>query len=225
MNAAFIVILLIVIFAAIAMLNFYLAEQRRKELRTWASARGLSFQSCRDDSLAALHMGFSCFERGGNRYAYNIAQGANGQRSIQAFDYHYETKGSKGQTHHHRFSAVVVRAGLPLKPLSIRGETLFDGVGTFFGLGDIELESAEFNRRFHVTSPDRRWAFDALPQATMEFLLESPPFSIEIQYDCMIAHTGRVFSAPDFDAALNVLNGFLDRIPPTVLQELKDACK
>ena len=39
---------------------------------------------------------------------------------------------------------------------------------------EIEFESTEFSKEFHVKSPDRRWAFDVLSQATMEFLLALP---------------------------------------------------
>jgi len=167
---------------------------------------------------------FSCLSKGDHRYAYNIMQGKVRDRPILAFDWHYELGGDgKNETHNdHYFSAVIVQPGVVLKPLLIRSETFFDKIGEVFGLGAIELESAEFNRRFHVTSPDRRWAFDVLPQTTMEFLLASPHFTLEIQDFCILAHTGSVFSTAEFESALSVLNGFLDRIPPSVIQDLKD---
>jgi len=225
----FIVILIIAVigFIGFTLLSYYFAEKRREQLSRWAASRGLSFDAAKDSSMEDRYPGFACLREGDDRYAYDIMQGADQKqtRSICAFDYHYETYStdSKGnrQTHHYHFSAIVVDTGLPLRPLSIRSETFFDKIGEFLGHEDINLESAEFNRRFHVTSPDRRWAFDVLPQPTMEFLLESPRFALEIQNGCVLAYTKSTFSADEFESALGVVCGFLDRIPPSVLNELK----
>lgn len=216
---------IIVLFAIVAIIVFVASQigaaQRRKELSGWAAARGFSFDPNHDSDLRCRY-DFECFNRGHGRYAYNVMEGDDRGRRTIAFDYHYET--GSGKNHRtHRFSAVIVHTGLLLKPLSIRAETIFDKIGGILGFGDIELESAEFNSRFRVTSPDRRWAFDLLPQTTMEFLLASPDFSLEIENDCILAYNDSVFSTSTFESALNVIAGFLDRIPPSVLQELEKA--
>jgi hypothetical protein len=217
----FIVLIAIAVFLAIALANYFQSEGRRKELSRWAASRGFSFEPDRDDSLRNRYP-FACFDRGHSRYAYNILSGDDRGRRIVAFDYHYKTGSGKDETTH-RFSAVIVHTGLLLKPLSIRRETFFDKVSGFLGAGDIELESAEFNSRFHVASPDRRWAFDVLPQTTMEFLLESPDYSLELENDCVLAYNGSVFSTSALESALDVIAGFMDRIPPSVLKELEAA--
>ena len=53
-------------------------------------------------------------------------------------------------------------------------------MGEFFGFDDIDFESDEFSREFCVKAADRRWAFDVIHQATMEFLLAAPRFTIEL---------------------------------------------
>jgi len=222
----------IVIFAITAMLalllhvlNNYEAEKRKKALREWAQVRQLSFRHDRDYIMYLRYPQFSCLIQGSARYAYNIMQGTHGARPICAFDYHYETHstGSKGEprTHHHFFSVVVVEANLPLKPLLIRAKTFLDKVGEFLGLDDIDFELAEFSRQFHVTSPDRRWAFDVLHQQAIEFLLHAPRFALQFHDGCVVAYRNNVYSTGDFEAALEVVTGLLDRLPNSVLRELK----
>jgi hypothetical protein len=220
-----IIIIFVTLIIFLVALSAMQAKKRRDELQRWAATRGLSFSADSDSSIDDRFPNFPCLREGDDRHAFNVMQGAIGKRSILAFDYHYETHStdSKGHrtTHSHEFSAVIVRPGVPLRPLSIRGETFFDKVGAFMGFEDINFESAEFNRRFYVKSPDRRWAFDVLHQDTMEFLLEAPRFSLEMDESCVIAYRDSEYAPGDFEAALGVLEGILDRIPASILQDLK----
>ena len=58
----------------------------------------------------------------------------------------------------------------------------------------IEFESIEFNRRFFVSSPNRRWAYDVIHPRTMEFLLGSPPIAIEFGQGTVLACNVSTFS-------------------------------
>jgi len=223
----FFIVVGIAVVIGLVLLGQYQASKRKAELCNWAKMRGLTFRETSDSSMDNRYPFFSCLAQGDNRYADNIIDGRAREHSICAFDYHYETYStdSKGhrQTHHHAFSAVILTADVPMQPLSIRNETLFDKIGAFFGHEDINFESAEFSRVFCVKSPDRRWAFDVLNQHSMEFLLASPRFILELNSRFVIAYRDSVFSASDYDAALNVIVGLLDRIPKTVFDELKGA--
>ncbi|MEN6406831.1 MAG: hypothetical protein ABFC77_10195 [Thermoguttaceae bacterium] len=200
------------------------AAKRKKELCLWAARLGMSFSETRDSSFDDRYP-FSCLTKGDDRYAQNICRGRLHDRDATTFDYHYETHSTDGKghrtTYHHWFSAVMFSTQWSLKPLSIRTENLFDKIGAFFGLEDINFESAEFSREFCVASPDRRWAFDVLHQETMEFLLASPRFTLEMGGPHVIAYRENTFSVADFEAAANLLAGLLDRIPKTVLEEAK----
>ncbi len=126
---------------------------------------------------------------------------------ILGFDYHYQTYSySKNgrQTHHHYFSAAILQSPVPLKPLFIRPEGFLDRVAEFLGFDDIDFESLEFSRRFYVKSPDRRWAYDVIHQRTMEFLLASPPFTVQFDRASVIVYRDRIFSPAEFEAAAEV---------------------
>jgi hypothetical protein len=196
--------------------------QRKKALQAWAQARQLSFLADKDYSCESRFPYFSCLKQGNShsRYGFNHMWGSYRGREICAFDYHCTTGTGKSKKEK-CFSAVVVESDLPLKPLLIRGETFLDKVGEFFGLDDIDFESAEFSRQFHVTSPDRRWAFDVLHQQAMEFLLDAPRFDLQVHSGRVIAHREHLFSVGEFEAALDVVIGLLDQLPNSVVCELK----
>lgn len=229
MTAFFIAIVILAIVGAILAFVWSArqSEKRRKELAGWAQINGLKFLPDRDHSIGFRYQFFKALQRGNNRYAYNIMQGIPGKRLVCAFDYHYEThsRGSKRErrTHHHHFSALVVDAALPLKPLFIRPEGFLDKVTEFLGFDDIDFESAEFSRQFFVKSPDRRWAYDVLNQKTMELMLCYPRFYLEFQGSRVMAYYDkRKFSAGEFESALKVVTGILDYLPESVVRELKD---
>ena len=224
MEPVLIIGLFILVAAAIGVYGYYRREQRRKELAAWAETRGLQFDPGRYWDMDESYPAFSCLKEGNRRYAYNVMGGKRNDRVLLAFDYHYETysTNSKGhrQTHHHYFSAIIVETGLPLKSLVIRPEGFFDRITEFFGFDDIDFESAEFSRKFYVKSPDKRWAYDVIHQETMEFLLSSPTYTLEIDGPRVIAFRKSTFSTREFDEAIQLIEGVLDRIPQSVLQEL-----
>ena len=211
-------VLVIVVGAAVIGIAAWFSAKRRKELAAWASGKGLAFHPGRDHGFDERYRAFGCLRRGYSRCAYNIAEGDWNGRRLTAFDYRFVTgSGKNRQTH--RFSAIVLRSDVRLKPLRIRPENIFDRVTEFFGLDDIDFESAEFSREFHVKSSDKRWAYDVLHQRTMEFLLSMPRFSIELDGRHVIAWRNRRFNVETFESAIAVVEGVLDRLPEYVVHE------
>jgi len=221
--------LVIVVFIAFAILlavvGHLQARKRKKELAAWAQSRGLRCREGKDRSFDNYYGHLPCLCRGSNRYAYNIMEGEYNGRRLCAFDYHYETysHSSKGgrRTDHHRFSAVIFDTNLPLKPLFIRPEGVFDKLTEFFGFDDIDFELDEFSRKFYVKSPDRKWAYDVIQQSTMELLLRSPRFTLDFRGPHVIAFRNSMFSVAEFEAAVSLVEGVLDRMPEYLVRELK----
>jgi hypothetical protein len=211
-------IIVAIALTALIAIGVWRIAKRRKEIEAWAAGKGLSFLAGRDHGFDERYRAFGCLRRGHGRYAYNIAEGERNGRRLTTFDYRYVTgSGKNRQTHH--FSAVVLGSDVPLEPLAIRSENVFDRVTEFFGLDDIDFESAEFSREFHVKSPDKRWTYDVLHQRTMEHLLSMPRFSIEFDDRHVIAWRNRRFNVETFDSAIGVVEGILDRLPEYVVRQ------
>lgn len=208
------------------------ARKRKQAIRQWAASLGFSFSEGRNGAFDVLYPEFACFQQGKNQYAFNIAEGEFEGRQVCAFDYHYETTStttttdSKGrtstrtQTNHHYFSAVMVEPTLLLKALFIRPEGFFDKVSRFFGKDDLNFESAAFSRRYHVTAPDRRWAYDVLHGRAVEFLLEQPAYTIQFAPRRVLIMRGQSrLDAESFHAALRTVDTLLDMLPGYVKEQ------
>jgi hypothetical protein len=215
-----------IIIAVAIYYNHKRAEQRKKELSAWASTNNLSFDPDRRYGLDDEFNEFGVLRKGSDRYGYNFLEGTLREYGFLGFDYHYETHStdSKGrrQTHHHRFSAVILESKIPLKPLIIRPEGVFDKLKDFFGYNDIDFESAEFSKEFHVSAKDERWAYDVLHARAIEFLMAQTRYTIVFDRHHIIAYRGsRFFSSEDFADSANVVIGLLERLPEYVIQQQK----
>lgn len=215
--------ILVAVFITLGVLAAQAAKKRRLALAAWAQGCGLGFDPSRDGSIEQRFAEFSCLRHGDNRYAENRISGTFRGREMLAFDYHYETHStdSKGhrQTHHHRFSAVVMESPVPLQSLSIRPEGLMDKITEFFGAEDIDFESAEFSRKFFVKAPNRRWAFDVLHPRAMEMLLANPGFAIEMAPRRVMIRRGATFAPEQFAQAAGVAADLLDALPQYVVRQ------
>ena len=208
--------------------------KRQQQLAEWAQSRGLRFIPEEDPGIGSRFWSFDCLQWGDNRYGYNVMNGTFANRTICAFDYHFEMGANLSQhqgveeiintsnehliASRHNFSAVIVDTGLRLKPLFIRPERFVDKIADAGGYYDIKFESTDFNNQFHVKSSDRSWAYDVLTQATMDLLLQSCHFNIEFNGSQVIAYRNTTFTAGYFEEALQLLTGILDRLPESLVR-------
>ena len=221
MNPPILVIMgVIVVIVAVVLLA--IAQQKRERAReralaAWGREHGLVWSPGRRGDLDERYPVFDCLRRGSNRYGYNFIEGNLDGFPTQALDYHYETHStdSKGRqtTTHHQFSAVILRAPIILDHLFIRPEHFLDRVGEFFGLDDIDFESEEFSRAFHVKAPDRKWAYDVLHQRAMAFLLAQPRHSLAFGDDHVIIWRDTRFSPEEMATAARIGSGLLSMLP------------
>ncbi len=221
MGDFWIALLIALVAGAIAYWQYRAAQQRRQALQKWAASEGLTFDPGRDFTVDE-QFPFACLRQGSRRYAYNLTAGNWRGYPYLGFDYHYETYsyGKHGRrTHHHHFSAVVLKCPIPFRPLFIRPEGFLDKLTEFLGFDDIDFESLEFSRAFYVKSPDKRWAYDVLHPRTMEFLLNSPRFSLQFDGEYAIAYRSYRFSVEEFEQAAEVLRGIFERLPRYLVQE------
>jgi len=216
-QSLFIIVFIIVIVAVIVM-GYLSSAKRRKELLAWAASHGLSFTSDKEHGMDSRFSAFKCLQQGDSRYAYNITTGDWKGLAFLGFDYHYVTGSGKNRSTHN-FSAVVLGSPVPLKPLYIRREGFFDKITEFFGLDDIDFESAEFSRKFYVKAQDKRWAYDVIHQRMMEYLLSAPEFTLQFDFGAVIAWRNKCLDPEEFESAAELIRGMYDRLPDYVLKQ------
>ncbi|PID79263.1 hypothetical protein CSB20_10965 [bacterium DOLZORAL124_64_63] len=195
-------------------------RKRREELHRWAFRYGWKMLGHSRDDWASRYPGLALFGRGGGQVGDNIITGHFRGRAVTVLDYKYVTGSGNSRTTHH-FGVVLMETGFPVVPLEIRREHVFDKVGEFLGGGDIDFESAEFSRTFHVASSDRKWAYDVIHARTMEYLLGAPPFCIEFGFgEVAVYKMGRSRTA-DFEAQVEMAAKLIDLVPDFVVRQMK----
>ncbi len=183
------IFLVIIIFIVFAVMGSIAAKKRREALGVLAVRLGLTFDLDKDHGMDDRYGFLDALKQGSNRYAYNILSGVYKGRSIQAFDYHYETHStnSKGQrqTHHHHFSFFTLSLERDFMELKIGREGFFSKVAQAFGYDDIDFESHEFSRKFCVRSKDKKFAYDFCNAQMINYLLDNDDLNIEIERDAL----------------------------------------
>ena len=208
------------------------AKARREALATLAADLGCTFDPSNDGSHDDRYDMFSLFSRGHSRAAMNTIQGTvqlGGEPCGCRFgDYTYtETSGSGKNRRSTTYRVSYLLAHLPYlnaPGLSIRREHVFDKIGSMLGFDDIDFESAEFSRKFHVSSTDKRFAYDIVTAAMMEYLLaEGELWTIELKHGILLLTRGMgIWDPGRFRSGLAFVDGFLERWPEHVTRDLRD---
>ncbi|HVT30585.1 MAG TPA: hypothetical protein VHE81_21435 [Lacipirellulaceae bacterium] len=233
MDEQFVILLFIAGVIAVILVAIYSYQQQQKRLAEMAAlARELNWQFDpeSDYEFDNQYSQFSEFCQGSGRYAYNTLRGTvrlgGGAWPARMGDFHYETTSSDGKTthtDHHHLSYLLVELPYPALPdLRIRREGIFDAVAHVFGFTDINFESSEFSRRFHVKSSDKKFAYDVIHPAMMEFMLASNPPTIEIGRGCCCLTDGSgTWPAAEFREQLDWAEKFFNLWPKYLVADLK----
>ena len=147
---------------------------RKKEQDAFArQAAAWGFQYYAEDpwGLAKRYENtFDFFKEGSSRKAANILAGQMDGRDVLAFQYSYTTGSGDNQTTWN-YSAAILELPIQAPHLRLRGENLFDKVAAWVGHDDINFESAEFSRRYHVACDEPKFAHDFFHPRLIEYLL------------------------------------------------------
>ena len=199
------------------------SKKRRLDLGDMAEQMGMRFDPGKERSFDSRYPFFEALRKGKKRYAFNTLTGAFDGREIVGFDYHYETSSGSGKRRSrtsHYFSAVILACDVPISGLTIRPEGLFDRMKQFIGFDDINFESAEFSKRFHIASKDREVAYDVVQPETMDILLTSPRFHLHFEQGFVMAMRKERFQPGDYRDAIRLIDDILDRIPRSAHESL-----
>jgi hypothetical protein len=112
-----------------------------------------------------------------------------------------------------------------MRDLVIRREHIGDKVLGAIGFDDIDFESEEFSRRFHVQCGDKRLAYAVVHPRMMEFLLHADPPKIDItDGECLLYVSDRRRWKPDqFRRHLAWARQFFELWPEHLRRELGGA--
>ncbi len=225
------VVLLFLVVIAAAMYGAHIAQVKRREaLVALASELGWWFDPSRDYLHDDEYAHFEVFRIGHSRCAYNTLIGrvtiAGRTYPAKMGDFMYKVTRGTGKdrrTRTYRFSYLIVHLPFRNVPdLLIRPENFFDKIAGVFGFADINFESAEFSRQFHVKSPDKRFAYDVCHPRMMEFLLQSSPPAVDIERDRCCLCDGRYCWEPHkFKAMVQWIEQFFELWPEHVKAEFQ----
>jgi hypothetical protein len=213
------ILALLLVFGGVAYLAHLAKKKRQEAFRGLARRLGCRYFAEDPFGVAALfETHFPTLRQGANRYAFNVVEGALDGRRMRLFDHHHETysTNSKGRrtTHHHYRTFVCLEHDADLGRMEVRPEHLFDKVGAFFGFDDVDFESEEFSRKYHVKAEDRKLAYDVFHPRMIEYFLGLGGFKVTTSRNLALFRRGSGQMALDeIEETLLQADGFLDRLP------------
>jgi len=205
------------------------ARKRREALAALAARLGWRFDPSHDRSHDERYRQFQIFRRGRSRSAFNTLEGTveiDGRTFHGRMgDFRYKVtrqSGKSSSTRTYQFSYLILHPPFLLdQTLRIRPESVLDKLAGAIGFDDIDFESEEFSRRFHVKSSDKRFAFDVIHPQMMEFLLASSSVAVEIDGGCCCFSDGSTRWQPAaFERKLAWLTRFFELWPAYLIEQL-----
>lgn len=214
--------------AVFAWLGHKASQKRQAELRALAARLGCDFDPSHDTTHDDMYGRFDCFSKGHSRSAYNTIRGRHTISGrpfpLRMGDYMYKITTSNGKTtstRTERFSYLILHLPFATPDLVIRREGVLDKIAGAIGFDDIDFESEAFSRRYHVKSPDRKFAFAVVHPPVIEFLMAHEGSPIMLYGGCCCITDGRAtWRTADFESRLAWLSRFFELWPEYLTKEL-----
>ncbi len=204
---------------ALVLVPWLLRQRGGESLASVAARQRLQYSPV--DPFGCTRVAFALFRKGDGRLAQNVVwrERPDGL-TTRAFEFSYfvETQDDFGRVHrsHTYFSCVMAQVDGAWPDVSITRERLVERALDLVGLGDIELESDEFNRRFALRSPDRRFAVTLVDARMIDFLLETEArFAFFVKGRWVLLVSDPV-GPPMVPALMRVAEAFVDNVPRVV---------
>ena len=175
----------------------------------------------RDDDLAQRYLG-SPFGLGFGQQARHVLHGSYRGRDLVAFEYSYKEyrdSGNERRTVTYRNTVVALGTPAARPTLELSREGFGRKLLGLVGVRDLQLESEQFNKTFHIRAENDRFAYDVLHPRTMEWMLADQrcrelPFRFE-RADLLTWRSGSI-DLPTAQRMLDFLCDVLERVPSFV---------
>jgi hypothetical protein len=213
---AFVVI--VAAFGGVAYLFRLKARQARvRAVGALALRVGFTFAAADVDHI--VDMPFAVFSKGDGRRVELVISGVHDGVPMRMFDYwYYDESGGRGNRNrtYHRFTCALATISAACPRLRLGHEDFLTRLGDHLGLGDVELEYDDFNRRFRVKCDDQKFAFSLLDGEMMQWLLGADRFdSVEVDGPWVLLIGPKLDPARWLDLG-SWLDQFYRQIPPVV---------
>ncbi|MHC4940813.1 MAG: hypothetical protein ACYTHK_17870 [Planctomycetota bacterium] len=221
---ALIVVLILVLVPLAIWWSWYAKKKRRELMRKIADELGGRFYQDDPFGLAGRHEGeFPTLKAGSNRYAYNVVTGRWEDSPFWLFDHHYETYShdkNGRKTHHHYRTFLLTEHDLDLGALDVRPEHLFDKMKAVFGFDDVDFESAEFSKKWHVGAQDREFAYQVFHPKMIEYFGTLRGFRLFTRGRFALYRVGSgQMDAEEMGKVFRYAKGFHERLPRFVRKD------
>lgn len=192
------------------------------ETSALAKRLGLHFDPARHYSLADDYSFLPFLAHGQNRYVFNVLSGRYQESEVMAFDFHYETdekaeNNDLTNSHHYLTTAMLLMPAYFPK-LRIVPESWGSKIEESLAGGDVQFESAEFNRAFRVCSSDKRLAYDICNPQVIDYLLENRDLNLQVQNCTLATASDTQWSVQQVEANLKRLSEIRARLPEYLFQ-------
>ncbi len=181
----------LVVVALVVAAGWYQYSTRLARLRAVSSvASSVGFTFTNNDADRIVDLPFALFSRGNGRRVELVMSGTHNGLPMRMFDYWYYVDSGRDRTYH-RFTCGIVTIAAACPRLRLGNENFLTRLGADVGLGDVQLEYDDFNRRFRVKCDDQKFAFSLLDGRMMQWLLDCEHFeTVEVDGPwVLVAHT------------------------------------
>jgi hypothetical protein len=202
-------VLFLALVVAIIFVQYSLKKKRRQEMRALARELGAKYHAEDPYRLTRYGPYFDPLDEGSNRYAFNVIR----NDELTLFDHHHETSDGK-HTHTHERTFVLFRQDTDLGRVRVVPEHFGHAVASLFGIDDIDFESAEFSKRYHVTSDDRKLAYGLFDAGMIEHFLSLRDIELWINRHLVLAsRRDRLLEPAEIGRLVRDVRGIVRRIP------------
>ncbi len=179
----------IAVFAVVALAAFVRDRRRRKKRDAYAAEQGWELvdkQQATRELMPLLPTSSGSFRE---RVTWAARVPYEGEGDCVVCDYRYSYRSGSGRnrkTKTQRKAAAVVFAAAPLPALELRRKGLFGAIREALSSRAIEVESADFNKRFLVLAKDQQAAVAVLDARTQERLLALDPEDVQVKWRSIV---------------------------------------